>query len=271
MNPDDNDPFLQVQADILATLNTTRPLFSSYQRIRSLATKPNNPELLQAREELQSTLHELSTDLEDLVDSVRVVENDSYRYGIELDEVERRRRLVEDVGREIEGMREGLQKTVASNAATAGREAGGKRVPADISGGGGGIGGEGGGGGGGALPNPSDFDHLLDEDRDEDYYAELEHQRQLEMMQEQDQQLDGVFRTVGNLRQQADDMGRELEEQAEILKDVDTLADRVGGKLQSGVRRVGHIIRRNEDTMSSCCIAILIMVLILLLILVIVL
>ncbi|EER27639.1 SNARE domain containing protein [Coccidioides posadasii C735 delta SOWgp] len=251
MNPDDNDPFLQVQADILATLNTTRPLFSSYQRIRSLATKPNNPELLQAREELESTLHELSTDLEDLVDSVRVVENDPYRYGIELDEVERRRRLVEDVGREIEGMREELQKTVASNAATAGREAGG--------------------GGGGALPNPSDFDHLLDEDRDEDYYAELEHQRQLEMMQEQDQQLDGVFRTVGNLRQQADDMGRELEEQAEILKDVDTLADRVGGKLQSGVRRVGHIIRRNEDTMSSCCIAILIMVLILLLILVIVL
>ncbi|EEP79084.1 predicted protein [Uncinocarpus reesii 1704] len=109
------DPFLQVQADILSTLNTTRPLFSSYQRIRSLATSPTNPELLQAREELESTLQELSTDLEDLVSSVRVVENDPYRYGIELDEVERRRRLVEDVGREIEGMREELQKTVASN------------------------------------------------------------------------------------------------------------------------------------------------------------
>ncbi|KMU83104.1 hypothetical protein CIHG_00886 [Coccidioides immitis H538.4] len=259
MNPDDNDPFLQVQAHPRHPQHYAPPLLllPTDQLPRD---QTQQSELLQAREELQSPLHELSTVLEDLIDSVHV-----------LDEVERRRRLVEDVGREIEGMREGLQKTVASNAATAGREAGGKRVPADISGGGGGIGGEGGGGGGGALPNPSDFDHLLDEDRDEDYYAELEHQRQLEMMQEQDQQLDGVFRTVGNLRQQADDMGRELEEQAEILKDVDTLADRVGGKLQSGVRRVGHIIRRNEDTMSSCCIAILIMVLILLLILVIVL
>ncbi|KLJ08583.1 syntaxin-t-SNAREs [Blastomyces silverae] len=90
-------------------------------------------------------------------------------------------------------------------------------------------------------------------------------------MAEQDQQLDGVFQTVGTLRQQADDMGRELEEQVEMLKEVDTLAERVGGKLQSGVRRVGKIIRRNEDTASSCCIAVLIMVLILLLILVIVL
>ncbi|WEW56168.1 hypothetical protein PRK78_001603 [Emydomyces testavorans] len=244
MTSNDNDPFLQVQADILATLNTTRPLFSSYQRIRSLATSPNNPELLQAREELESTLHELSTDLEDLVDSVRVVENDPYRYGIELDEVERRRRLVEDVGREIGDMREELQKTVAANKYATRRNRQGQA----------GGGGDGRGGGGEALPNPSDFDNLLggeEEDRDEDYYAEMEHQRQMEMMHEQDEQLDGVFRTVGNLRQQADDMGRELEEQAEVLKDVDTLADRVGGKLQNGVKRVGHIIRRNEGCQAA--------------------
>lgn len=74
----------------------------------------------------------------------------------------------------------------------------------------------------------------------------MEQQRQVELMQDQDQQLDGVFRTVVNLRQQADDMGRELEEQSVMLKDVDTLAERVGGKLQDGVKRVGHIIKKNE-------------------------
>jgi member of the syntaxin family of t-SNAREs len=108
------------------------------------------------------------------------------------------------------------------------------------------------------------------------------------MMHEQDEQLDGVFRTVGNLRTQAEDMGRELEEQGGMLEEVDTLADRVGGKLQNGVKKVGYIIKKNEgilqtglqgrgslivltDTVSSCCIAVLIFVLILLLILVIVL
>ena len=40
-------------------------------------------------------------------------------------------------------------------------------------------------------------------------------------MREQDTQLDGVFRTVGDLRRQADDMGRELEEQSGMLDMVD--------------------------------------------------
>ncbi|EEH23215.1 hypothetical protein PABG_05426 [Paracoccidioides brasiliensis Pb03] len=250
----DTDPFLQVQADVLSALTATRPLFSSYVRIRSIATSPTNPELQQARSELETTLQDLSADLKDLVESVRVVEHDPYRYGLELDEVGRRRQLVEDVGREIEEMRAELVRTVTASAVKGTT----------------GVRGQSG------LPDPSHFDyghddHLLDDGERDDYYAQFEQQRQQELMTEQDQQIDGVFQTVGTLRRQADDMGRELEEQTEMLKDVDSLADRVGGKLQGGVRRVGKIIRRNEDTASNCCIAVLIMVLILLLILVIVL
>ncbi|KAL9623870.1 MAG: hypothetical protein Q9160_001862 [Pyrenula sp. 1 TL-2023] len=206
------DPFLQVQSDVLSALQQTRPLFSSYLRIRSLATSPSSPELVQARTELQSTLQEVSADLRDLVDSVQAVEHDPYRFGLDIDEVSRRRRLVNEVGGEIESMRKELQETVHS---------------------------------GSALPNPADFDNVHNEGVDD--YTEFEQQRQMEMMHEQDEQLDGVFKTVGNLRQQADDMGRELEEQAVMIDEVDTLADRVGGKLQNGVKRVGHIIRKNED------------------------
>jgi hypothetical protein len=57
-----------------------------------------------------------------------------------------------------------------------------------------------------------------------------------------------VFRTVGNLRQQADDMGRELEEQGELLEDADKVADRVGGKLQTGLKKMGTVIKKNEGT-----------------------
>ncbi|KAE8384786.1 SNARE domain protein [Aspergillus alliaceus] len=243
------------EKDVLATLQTTRPLFSSYLRIRSLAKSPSNPELQQARSELEATLTELTADLDDLVESVRAIEQDPYRYGLELEEVERRRKLVEEVGGEVEKMREELQRTVI-NAAAPGSGQAGASISNSSSG----------------LPNPSDFDNVLSpsaDDRRDDYYAALEQQRQMELMHEQDEQLDGVFRTVGNLRQQADDMGRELEEQAVMIGEVDTLADRVGGKLQRGVSKIKYIVRKNEDTMSSFCIAVLIFVLVLLLILVI--
>ena len=68
----------------------------------------------------------------------------------------------------------------------------------------------------------------------------------IEIMHEQDEQLDGVFRTVGNLRQQANDMGRELEEQGQLLDEVDTITDRVGGRLQTGIKKVGWVIKKNE-------------------------
>jgi hypothetical protein len=68
----------------------------------------------------------------------------------------------------------------------------------------------------------------------------------MEMMHEQDQALDGVFQTVGNLRMQADTMGRELEEQADMLDDVDNITERVGGKLQTGMKKINFVIRQNE-------------------------
>jgi len=205
---------------VLSTLDTTQPLFTSYLRIRSIASSASSPELAQARTELETNLQELSTDLQDLVDSVRAAEKDPFRYGLDVEEVGRRRRLVEEVGGEIEDMREELEKAVAG---TQGR------------------------GGAMELPSPSAFDA----EADEDGYAAYEQQRQVEIMHEQDEALDGVFKTVGTLREQAHVMGRELEEQGEMLDEVDTLADRVGGKLQGGMKRITTIIRKNEGTLST--------------------
>ena len=131
----------------------------------------------------------------------------------------RRRKLVQDVGNEVEDMRKELKSTVAGKAS---------------------------GANGSALPPPDTFglDSPPPEERDD--YGAFEQQRQVEMMHEQDEALDDVFKTVGNLRQQGIEMGRELEEQGEMLEDVDNVADRVGGKLQHGLERVGWVIKKNE-------------------------
>ena len=207
----------------MSTLKTTRSLFSSYLRIRSLASSASSPELSQARGELESTVQDLSTDLQDLVDSVRAVEGDPFRYGLDIDEVERRRKLVQDAVDEVESMRQELGKTVTSVQS--------KSQSMNRT-----------------LPPPSAFDP---DDIDGDGYGVFERQRQIEMMHDQDEALDGVFKTVGNLRQQAGEIGRELEEQGEMLEDTDKLADRVGSKLQNGIKRVGWVIKNNEGIRLS--------------------
>lgn len=250
----DTDPFLQVQADVLSQLATTRPLFTSYLRIRSLqstSTSPHpsksSPELASAQQELEAALSTLTEDLADLHAAVQAVQSDPYKYGLEIEEVARRKRLVDEVKGETDDMREELLKAAAATHTALPSS----QQPTIY------------------LPDGRAADE--DGDGDPDYNAEFEHQQQQHMMAEQDTQLDSVYRTVGNLRIQASEMGRELEEQAEMLEVVDGLADRVGGRLQTGLKSVGTVIRRNEDGLSSCCIGVLIFVLILLLVLVLIL
>ncbi|KAK1986630.1 SNARE domain-containing protein [Colletotrichum cereale] len=250
---DEEDPFLQVQQDVLAQLDSTRPLFTSYLRIRSLSTSPTSPELASARSDLASALESLAEDLADLVESVKAVESDPSAFGLSAPEITRRKRLVQDVGGEVGDMREELAKKLGDVSSSSSRGKPGAARGADSD-----------------LPDPSSFAIADGDDRDrggEDYTAEFEQHQQLEMMREQDTHLDGVFQTVGNLRRQADDMGRELEEQREMLEVVDSVADRVGGRLQTGVQKLQYVMRRNEDRLSSCCIAVLIFVLIVLLVL----
>jgi len=208
---------------VLSTLESTRPLFTSYLRIRSLASSASSPELVQARQELEQNLQDIGTDLQDLVESVLVVEKDPFRYGLDTEEVARRTRLVQEVGNEIEEMRDELHKATSGDGKNGGR-------------------------GHDDLPDPSAFA------AEDDSYEQFEQQRQVEIMHEQDETLDDVFQTVGNLRQQADTMGRELGEQGEMLEEVDTLTDRVGGKLKGGMGRLNAVIRKNEGlwtTLSS--------------------
>lgn len=269
----EEDPFLQVQHDVLAQMQTARPLFASYLRIRSLSSTPaQSPEVASARSDLESALSTLAEDLADLVESVRAVESDPEHYGLSAHEVSRRKKLVDEVGGEVADMREELARQTAelgfpppgpSSSSSGSRAVAAARAAANDD----------------LLP-PSAFalDDAAsargggdDDDDNEDGYAEFEHRQQLQVMREQDHQLDDVFVTVGNLRRQADDMGRELEEQHEMLEHVDTLADRVGGRLQTGMQKLGYVMRRSEDRYSSCCIALLITVLIILLVLLLVL
>ncbi|CAK7565110.1 MAG: hypothetical protein SEPTF4163_003019 [Sporothrix epigloea] len=234
------DPFIQVQRDVLAQLEATRPLFESYLRIRSLSTAATSPELTAARADLEGAIASLAEDLADLVESVHAVEHDPSKFNLSQSEVRRRQGVVNDAGQEVQKWREELRVTVQNNPLS-----------------------------GNDLPDPSSF--AIEHGSSHDNYAEFEREQQLQMMSEQDQHLDGVFQTVGNLRRQADDMGRELEEQREMLEVADNLADRVGGRLQTGMQKLQYVIRHNEDRWSSCCIGVLIIVLIILLVLLLVL
>ena len=109
------------------------------------------------------------------------MEVDPYKYGLEIEEVSRRRRFVKEVEGEVEDMLDELRN--AANRQTGGTSTGSGDV--DVEG------------------------NL------QDSYVVWEREQQQVIMAEQDEVLEGVYRTVGNLREQVHEMGRELGEQTE--------------------------------------------------------
>lgn len=179
-------------------MTQTRQQFSSYLRIRSISSKSTNPspELLSAKADLEATLHELQSDLTDMHESVKAVEADPYAYGLDVEEVSRRRRFVRELEGEVEDMMEELKKTVEKSAKQASGLGGDAYVDMEEGG------------------------------EDEQFSRQWEQQQQIEMMREQDLALEDVSRTIGNIRQQAHVMGRELEEQAEYVNTTGSMFNR---------------------------------------------
>ncbi|KAI0311099.1 t-SNARE [Amylostereum chailletii] len=224
------DPYHAVQSEIQGSLQTADQLRASFIRIRSTA-REGSEELEWARNELKATLAALEADLEDLDESVRIVENTGARmFGLEDAEVMQRRRYVSHVRQQIEGMRDEVE----------GRPPSSNRPDS-----------------GAALPPVSP---VVEDDQ-----AQWARQEQQMMMQQQDQTLDSITGTLTTLAQQAGLIGQEVVEHNEMLGDLEQNIDSSDAKLSGAMRKMKKFIRDTEEKKSGWCIAILIVILIILL------
>ncbi|TXT08749.1 hypothetical protein VHUM_02877 [Vanrija humicola] len=94
------DPYVDAKGEVEASIRNVNTLLNSYARIRSTST--DSASLTETIEELQTTLGLLETDLDDLEESVRAVEENGDRWGISDFEVRQRRGFVNRVTAEVQ-------------------------------------------------------------------------------------------------------------------------------------------------------------------------
>ncbi|KAG0045913.1 hypothetical protein BGZ83_008887 [Gryganskiella cystojenkinii] len=246
------DPFILIKNDVLSSLNNASTLFESWKRILQTVTSAENEELVKTKEELLQILANIEQDLEDLDDAVRAVVENPQRFNLTTRESNARKQFVDQTRRKVQDMRTTLEKPVKIGNDQLDRLA--------------------------LLEDPrssSPKGYQKPSRRENTMYSnakfvEQEAQQQQMLMQEQEQQLDGVMHTVLNMREIATTMNHELQDQSLLLDDLDEHVDRTAGGLQKAMKRMNRFIKDNEESKSSCCIGILVIVLIILLILVVV-
>ena len=105
--------------DVEQNLIASRSLLTQYDELQAGGSSQSPAAIREAEEELRETIALLEADLEDLDESVRVVESTGDRWGLGDDEISRRRRFVEQVKREV-GV--GVQSTCALSARDCGTD-----------------------------------------------------------------------------------------------------------------------------------------------------
>ncbi|EJC99292.1 uncharacterized protein FOMMEDRAFT_148802 [Fomitiporia mediterranea MF3/22] len=262
----DTDPYHEVQREMQGTLANAGTLLSSFRRIQSIGQAKSNgrgeesEELSYARSELKATLSTLEADLEDLEESVRVVENSGPKsFGLDDSEVQRRRRYVREVRQELDSMRAEVASSEVGSKHFAyrlgwltqeeqrlGSSGTPRYAPSSPT----------------SRPKATFSDPLQQpRDNEEDDQAAWSRMEQQMIMQEQDKTIDSITGTVVTLTEQAGLMGTELREHNELLGDLEHNVDHTETKLNKSLRRLQRFVRETEETKSGWCIAILIVIL----------
>lgn len=198
--------------------------------LRQYRAKPEASKLA----DLNNTIQDLSEIIRELTESIAAVQAHPDQFGLHPIEIEQRIEQVGHINRQVTDVQEELSRIRAES----------------------------------KYAMPDDFNR---DDSDENSVSAEDRQMLFQStIQEQDAMFDEVAQTVANLREQADIMSRELEDQAELIDDFEGYVDNTNDRLKRGIKRVDYVLRNNRDCMSSCCIGLLIVVLIVLLTLVVI-
>ncbi|KAI8621250.1 syntaxin 6, N-terminal-domain-containing protein [Chytriomyces sp. MP71] len=244
------DPYYSVKEEIEAALTEASRLHTNLVRLVAKGgSGAEAGEIAWTRARLSEAVQTLSEDAADVRDAVKMGEANPAKFALSPADVRERREFVATVQRRVAEIRDVLAQPQAARGAAHGR----------------------------AATAQANRDQLLSQSsrsaasatphatpKTNDQFLDRENGMQQQIMQQQDQQLEGVAATVTTLKEVALVMNQELDDQTALLADLDVQVDQTQGKLDMGVKRLKDFIDANADTKQQwtiCCLVVALVVL----------
>ncbi|XP_049699751.1 syntaxin-6 [Helicoverpa armigera] len=252
------DPFYVVKDEVFKALNKTRGLYLRWQEISKAPSVPNSPEVEWTSTELRNALRSIEWDLEDLEDTISIVEKNSSKFKIDNKEISERRSFIEATKQEVKVMKSKMSLNRNRDKDSTAREPLlGEESPIHMN------------NVWTATPKYSKYSKLANQtdspdrfDYDSDIMS-----MQDKMLSSQNDQLQVISHSVGSLKTVSKQIGIELDEQAVMLDDLNTELENADSKLDSTLKKVAKVLHMNNDRRQWLAIGILVGLLMIILIL----
>ncbi|XP_039286426.1 syntaxin-6 [Nilaparvata lugens] len=263
------DPFFVVKEEVSKALNKTRGLYRRWVGLQEdIGANLSKDELEWTKTELRNALRSIEWDLEDLEDTIGIVEKNPSKFKIDNKELTSRKNFIEQTREEVKSMKETMNFSRGRDRDRASRQ------PLLES------------GGGGSSMSPmravsahgttkySKLHNEMDSPQRGDGGAGgrggvLEQHNQL--LTAHDDQLEHISRSIGTLKTVSHQIGSEIDEQAVMLDDFAAELENTDSKLDSTMKKVAKVLHMSNDRRQWLAIGILSGILLLVIVLFIVL
>jgi len=243
------DPFFVVKDEVQKAVSLARGL---YERWCDLLENPGNcsrEEYEWTTNELRNALRSIDWDLEDLEETISIVERNPKKFKIDTHELMDRRQFVNRTKDTVKDMKEHM-----SSPQTRTREDNVSRQTLITN--------------GGPVKPQNKYMRLENEiDRANSRFIDDTQQQQTSMINDQDETIERIGGSVGVLKNMSSQIGNELDEQAVMLDDFAHEMDTTDTKMDNVMKKMAKVLHMSNDKRQWCAIGILILIMVIVIVL----
>ncbi|CAJ1059505.1 syntaxin-6 [Xyrichtys novacula] len=239
------DPFFVVKGEVLKAVNAAQSLHHRWRELLQEGGGASKEEMDWTTNELRNSLRSIEWDLEDLDETISIVESNPKKFNLDTAELMKRKAFISSTRQTVKEMKE--QMTSPAGADRKAKQA---------------LLGERGAQGPIWQPAPDRFSRLDQQlqNANSQFIEEQQVQQQL-MAEQQDEQLELVSGTIGVLKNMSERIGMELDEQSVMLDDFTHEVDNTQTRLDNVMKKLAKVSHMTSDRRQWCAIGVLLAIL----------
>ncbi|XP_033477884.2 syntaxin-6 isoform X1 [Epinephelus lanceolatus] len=241
------DPFFVVKGEVQKAVNAAQNLHHRWRELLQEGGGASKEEMDWTTNELRNSLRSIEWDLEDLDETISIVESNPKKFNLDAAELSKRKAFITSTRHTVKEMKDQMSSPAAASVDIKNKQA---------------LLGERGAQGPIWQPGPDKYSRLDRQlqNANSQFIEEQQAQQQL-MAEQQDEQLELVSGTIGVLKNMSERIGMELDEQAVMLDDFTHEVDNTQSRLDNVMKKLAKVSHMTSDRRQWCAIGVLLAIL----------
>ncbi|XP_033477885.2 syntaxin-6 isoform X2 [Epinephelus lanceolatus] len=227
------DPFFVVKGEVQKAVNAAQNLHHRWRELLQEGGGASKEEMDWTTNELRNSLRSIEWDLEDLDETISIVESNPKKFNLDAAELSKRKAFITSTRHTVKEMKDQMSSPAAASVDIKNKQA---------------LLGERGAQGPIWQPGPDKYSRLDRQlqNANSQFIEEQQAQQQL-MAEQQDEQLELVSGTIGVLKNMSERIGMELDEQAVMLDDFTHEVDNTQSRLDNVMKKLAKVSHMTSE------------------------